>query len=51
MRAISTAIPIDLGIVTLTDGQPVFQVTVTGKNAASTGMQFGLDYLQRVPAP
>ncbi len=48
---IKTTDPVDLGLVTLPDGQPVFKVTVTGKNPASTGTQFGLDYLKLVPVP
>jgi hypothetical protein len=43
--------PIDLGEVTLPDGNPTLKVIVTGKNPASTGSQFGLDYLKLVPVP
>jgi hypothetical protein len=42
---------IDFGTVTLIDGKPDFKITLTGKNAASTGTGFGLDYLKLVPAP
>jgi hypothetical protein len=48
---LKTTDPVDLGIVTLTDGIPVFKVTVTGKNAASSNSKFGLDYLKLVPVP
>jgi hypothetical protein len=46
-----TTDPIDLGVVTLPDGQPVFKVTITGKNPASTNTRFGLDYLKLIPTP
>jgi hypothetical protein len=42
---------IDFGTVTLIDGKPDFKITLTGKNGASTGTGFGLDYLKLVPAP
>ncbi|HEX4086026.1 MAG TPA: glycoside hydrolase family 172 protein [Chthoniobacteraceae bacterium] len=43
---------VDLGIVTLPqDGKPTFDVTITGKNPASSGVHFGLDYLKLTPAP
>ncbi len=48
---IKTTDPVDLGVVNLSDGQPVFKVTVTGKNAASTNTHFGLDYLKLTPTP
>jgi hypothetical protein len=48
---IKTTDPIDLGIVTLTDGKPVFKVTVTGQNPASKSSTFGLDYLKLIPTP
>ena len=38
--------PVDLGVVTLTGGEPVLKVTATGKNDVSSGYQFGLDYLK-----
>ncbi len=41
----------ELGKVTLQDGKPILKLTVTGKNASSTGVAFGLDYLQFAPAP
>jgi hypothetical protein len=41
----------DLGVVELTDAKPIFKITVTGKNDASKGFKFGLDYLKLVPAP
>jgi hypothetical protein len=43
--------PVDLGVVTLTDAPPVLKFTLTGKNDASGGCHFGLDYIQFVPAP
>lgn len=43
--------PVDLGVVTLPEGKPVLKVTLTGKNAASHGSAFGLDYLKLVPVP
>lgn len=49
--ALKTKDPIDLGVVTLTDGKPVLKVTVTGMNAASKGSEFGLDYVKLIPAP
>ena len=42
---------IDLGTVTLSEGVPSFKMTLSGKNAASTGNNFGLDYLQFDPSP
>jgi hypothetical protein len=42
---------INLGVVTVTAGTSVFKVTVMGKNDASKGYHFGLDYLKLVPAP
>ena len=48
---VKTTDPIDLGIVTLPEGQPVFKVTITGKNPASNNYYFGLDYLKLVPVP
>lgn len=48
---LKTTDPIDLGVVTLPDGKPVFKVTVTGKNPASTNTRFGLDYLKLILAP
>jgi len=40
---VKTTDPTDLGIVTLPDGQPVFKVTITGKNSRSSDNNFGLD--------
>jgi hypothetical protein len=48
--AVKANAEIDLGVVTLPDGEPTFKLTVTGKNAASRGYYFGLDYLKLVPA-
>ena len=48
---IETTDPIDLGVVTLPEGKPIFGVTVTGKNAGSKGSFFGLDYLKLLPVP
>jgi len=42
---------VDLGLVTLPGGKPSLTVTVTGKDAASTGYFFGLDYLKLTPVP
>ena len=50
-ETIKAADPVDLGIVTLPAGRPVFKVTVTGKNDASKGYRFGLDYLKLIPVP
>jgi hypothetical protein len=43
--------PVDLGEVTLPDGKPILKVTATGKNAASTAIGFGLDYIKLAPNP
>jgi len=43
--------PIDLGIVTLPEGKPVFKITNIGKNPASQYYSFGLDYLKLTPVP
>jgi hypothetical protein len=43
--------PTDLGIVTLPAGAPVFKVTVIGKNPASTGYHFGVDYFKLIAVP
>jgi len=48
---IKTTDPIDLGVVMLPDGKPVFKVTVTGQNPASKSSAFGLDYLKLIPTP
>ena len=48
---IKTTDPIDLGVVTLPEGKPVLKFTVAGKNAASKGSAFGLDYLKLIPVP
>ena len=40
---------IDLGEVTLAEGNPVLKVTVVGKNTASKGTDFGFDFLKLVP--
>ncbi len=40
---------VDLGVVTVTGERPIFKVTVTGKNDASQGYKFGLDYLKLLP--
>jgi hypothetical protein len=48
--AMKTMDPVDLGLVTLSDGKPVMKFTVMGKNAASTGTMFGLDYIKLIPA-
>ena len=42
---------VDLGIVTLADGVPVLTVAVIGRNVASTGSAFGLDYLKLTAEP
>jgi len=42
---------IDLGVVTLAAGKPTLTVTVAGKDPASTGYFFGLDYLKLTPVP
>jgi hypothetical protein len=46
---VSVSDVIDLGKVTLADGKPVLTITLTGKNAASKGTVYGLDYLKLVP--
>jgi hypothetical protein len=38
----------DLGAVTLVAGNPILKITLIGKNAASKGTGFGLDYLKFV---
>jgi Protein of unknown function (DUF2961) len=50
-NAVTPATLIDVGMVTLTDAEPVLKVTVNGKNASSHGYFFGLDYLKLVPVP
>ena len=47
--AVSVGGAVDLGTVTLTNDAPVFKVTLRGRNAASKGTVFGLDYLKLVP--
>ena len=49
--AVKPADPIDLGEVILTDAPSVLKFTITGKNNASPGTLFGLDYIKLVPAP
>jgi hypothetical protein len=41
---------LELGNVTLNDGKTTLKITATARNAASTGSNFGLDYLQLVPS-
>lgn len=48
---LKAADPIDLGIVTIPDGQPIMKITSTGKNSASTNLNFGFDYLKLIPIP
>ena len=48
---LKAADPIDLGIVTIPDGQPILKITSTGKNPASTNFNFGFDYLKLIPIP
>jgi hypothetical protein len=48
---VKPADPIDLGEVTVTDAPSVLKFTITGKNSASTGTLFGLDYIKLVPVP
>lgn len=42
---------VDLGEVAVPASPSVLNVTVTGKNDASSGYKFGLDYIKLVPAP
>ncbi len=49
--AVSINDPVDLGPVVVTDGKHILKITVTGKNDASKGTAFGLDYLKFVPTP
>jgi hypothetical protein len=42
---------VSLGQVSLVEGKTPLKVTVTGKNDASSGYKFGLDYIKLVPAP
>jgi hypothetical protein len=44
--------PVDFGTVTFpTNVMPKLEVDITGKNAASSGHEFGLDYLKLTPEP
>ncbi len=49
--AVTTGDVIELGNVTLPDGKPMLKLTQSGKNPASSGTNFGLDYLQLAPTP
>jgi hypothetical protein len=44
------AAPADLGALELSAGQHKLTITIIGKNAASTGTTFGLDYVRLAPA-
>ena len=42
--------PVDLGVVDLSGAKPALKVEVTGKNPASHGFMFGVDYFKLTPA-
>jgi len=46
---ITARAPLDLGVVDLSDAKPRIKVEATGKNAASHGFAFGVDYFKLTP--